>query len=563
MTFANAEEFKQALIDSLTHHRNQRFQEALEGYERVLAVQPDLPEIVNHAAMARFELGDTEEAIKGLNKAISLNPTYADAHTNLGNVLLDLKRDTEAMEAYKTAIMARAESPEAYYGLGEIFLQRGELDKAHEAFTRALYFKPQYLEAHKQLGSTLEKQHDHEGARQIYEKAASLFPEDTECLNRLGNLALYIGDMETARHHYARVLEIDPTRTGARMNLIRLDDSNGEVEALLEIAEQEMAEEADNYLTRYALGSALDKLGRYDEAFENYLEANRLKRPSYDYKPENYTALFQEIAATFNSDFLEGIGERGGKDWGDKAEAPIFILGMPRSGTTLTEQILGSHSRVQPLGELDTFSKLATGVRPADKEGVSYPHTVKDYLPGVFKEIGRLYLELSGGDASAPLFFTDKMPENFKFLGLIHLVFPNAKIIHCRRDPIDTCISCFMQNFASGQFFSYDLAELGKYYRDYAALMDHWEKVLPGRFLTVQYEDTVADLESQARRLLDHCGLPWEDQVLEFHKTDRPVWTASAGQVHKPIYTSSVARWQRYEKHLGPLVEALGPLVKG
>ena len=246
------------------------------------------------------------------------------------------------------------------------------------------------------------------------------------------------------------------------------------------------------------------------------------------------------------------------KSCGDPTCMPIFVIGMPRSGTTLVEQILASHPMVHGAGELQTFNDVVLEVRGPDGNTLPYPDFVPSLDRGALKAVGERYVALVRKLAPSGERVTDKMPSNYYFAGLIHLALPNAKLIHTMRDPVDTCVSCFSKLFSAEQNHTYDLSELGRYYRHYEKLMAHWRRVLPqDRMLDVRYEDVVADLEAQARRVIAYCGLPWDDRCLAFHKTDRPVRTASATQVRQPIYASAIGRWKVYEEFLGPLLKEL------
>ena len=270
--------------------------------------------------------------------------------------------------------------------------------------------------------------------------------------------------------------------------------------------------------------------------------------------------LFDQIEAAFTPEL---IAEKSGG--GDPSSMPIFVIGMPRSGTTLVEQIIASHPQVHGAGELKTFNDVVLTVHGPDGKTIPYPDFVPALAAGPLKQIGSRYLALvrdlvsrSDGEKKDAPYVTDKMPSNYYFAGLIHLALPNAKIIHTMRDPVDTCISCFSKLFAGEQNHTYDLGELGRYYKRYQQLMAHWRRVLPpGRIFDVRYEDVVADVEGEARRIIAHCGLPWDDRCLAFHETRRPIRTASATQVRQPIYKSAVGRWRVYEQQLGPLLIAL------
>jgi hypothetical protein len=275
------------------------------------------------------------------------------------------------------------------------------------------------------------------------------------------------------------------------------------------------------------------------------------------YDEDRTLGLFDRIEATFTDELIAA------KSGGDASQIPIFVLGMPRSGTTLIEQIIASHPMVHGGGELQALNEIVLGGREVTDNVIPFPESVPALDPSAVQQIGARYVDVlrrlavkAGRNAER---VTDKMPSNYYFVGLIHLALPNAKIVHAVRDPVDTCISCFSKLFSAEQNHTYDLGELGRYYRRYQRLMEHWRHVLPpGRMLEVRYEEVVADLEGQVRRIISHCGLPWDDRCLSFHKTERPVRTASATQVRQPIYKSAVGRWRVYEEQLGPLLDALG-----
>jgi Sulfotransferase family len=264
--------------------------------------------------------------------------------------------------------------------------------------------------------------------------------------------------------------------------------------------------------------------------------------------------MMQNVADRFAPDFFRKAAGHGDDSW-----APIFIVGMPRSGTTLMEQVLASHSKVFGAGELETFKELVGECAQRRKVPPAYPDLVALLPPEEMTELGRQYTTRVRALAPEAAHIVDKMPLNFLFVGLIHAAFPRARIINTRRDPLDNCVSCYSLLFTGAQPFAYDLAELGHYYRGYERVMEHWHKVLPpGILMDVQYEDLVDDLEGVSRRVLAHCGLDWEDACLDFHRTERTVRTASLMQVREPIYRRSIGSWRRYEKHLGPLCAALG-----
>ncbi len=300
----------------------------------------------------------------------------------------------------------------------------------------------------------------------------------------------------------------------------------------------------------FALGKGLEDVGDYPRAFEHWLEGNALRRREVEYNETAYQRAFQAITERFDQSLLDRFGGVG-----DPSPVPIFIVGMPRSGTTLVEQILASHPQVQAAGELSHLHRVASTVPDADGRVIAFPQSIARLDGDGFRRMGQAYLASLPTLGDGKTRITDKMPTNFAYVGLLRLILPNARIIHTVRDPVDTCVSCFSRLFPAGVTFSYDLAELGCYYRWYHELMEHWRTVLPaGAMLDVVYEDVIDDLEAQARRLIDYCGLPWDDRCLRFHQTNRPIKTASNVQVRRSLYRSSLARWRRYEAYLEPLL---------
>jgi hypothetical protein len=306
----------------------------------------------------------------------------------------------------------------------------------------------------------------------------------------------------------------------------------------------------------FTLGKAYMDIGEAELAFAHLNAGARLKRSTFDYDVHDDEAQFAEIARILDAEQLNAERVGGG---GDPSEKPVFIVGLPRSGTTLVEQILASHPRVHGAGELTTLEALLIERLGPALSPLARVQGFASLTPGDLAALGGAYARTTAAMAPGSLRVTDKMPSNFRLLGLIRLMLPNARIIHCRRDPLDTGLSCYATLFTRGQPFTYDLREFGLYHRAYERLMAHWRGLLPPeRFLEVRYENVTGDLEGQARRLIDFCGLAWDDACLAFHQTRRPVRTASVDQVRRPLYRSSVARWKLYEAQLAPLLETLG-----
>ena len=363
--------------------------------------------------------------------------------------------------------------------------------------------------------------------------------------------------MDEAEALLHRALVIDPDNVGGRFHLaqvrkVKADDENlVALEALL--AGVDAMKPERRISLHYALGKSYDDLKVWDKAFPHYMEGARLKRARIDFNADEDAARTRRIEDTVTADFIRRLHGAG-----DPSELPIFVLGMPRSGTTLTEQIIASHPEVHGAGELRDLMVTLHHAPGALQDG-PYPERVAGIDQATLTAWGGEYVRRLQARAPGARRITDKMPANYFALGMIPLMLPRARIIHVRRNAADTCVSCFTRLFNRHQESTYELTELGRHYANYARLMEHWRRALPpGSFLEVQYEDIVADMEGQARRLIDWCGLDWHDDCLAFHKNQRSIRTASVAQVRQPIYGSSVERWRHYEAYLQPLLAALG-----
>lgn len=353
-----------------------------------------------------------------------------------------------------------------------------------------------------------------------------------------------------------RALSLDPRHVAALSHLARLKKFQaGDADlAALEQAAREAngLPESKRAVLFFALAKAYDDTGDYERAFHCLVRANGLKRAGMEYDVSRDIRLFDEIISVFNADLVARFEHAG-----STSDLPILIVGMPRSGTTLVEQVLASHPAVHGGGELPDLEEMAVVPSVMSASGRSFPHAVAELAPADLAKLGQGYVSRLGRSAPGSVRVTDKTPMNFRYLGFARLIVPRARVIHCMRDPLDTCLSCYSLPF-TGVDFSYDLLELGRYYRGYAKLMDHWRSVLPGEWmLDVQYENLVEDIEREARRIVAHCGLEWEDSCLDFHATERNVQTASFAQVREPLYRGSVGRSRRYEPYIRPLIDVL------
>jgi len=534
-------------------------EKALDLYRKAAAANPNYLEPLNNLGALLLEEDRIPEAEEVLRKALQLNPNYPESLCNMGGVHLAQEENELALEHYRKALALRPVYVEAQMGLAKTLQAMEQLDEAELAAIRAIQFDETNPKAHALLAGIHTEMAQPALAEAEYERALQLKPDSGDALLGLGHLCTENGQLARARELFQRALASKPDDIAARIHLVQNDKVSADDEhfAALRAEEEKMAEFSDNrkISLHFALGKCYDDTGDADRAFEHYLAGCKLKRAKFSYDPAAAARQFVELEEIFSKDFIDRL--RGS---GDPSDKPIFVLGMPRSGTTLTEQIIASHPDVFGAGELPDLLRIAHRKTHPDVE--TFPANLAHLDTATLRAWAEEYLACIMQRAPQAKHITDKMPANFFAVPLIHLMLPNAKIIHVKRNPVDTCVSCFTRLFHRKQEHTYDLAELGRYYADYARLMDHWRRVLPaGAFYDVQYEAIVADMEGEARKLLDYCGLEWNAACLDFHKTQRQVRTASVVQVRQPIYATSVERWRKYEKFLGPLLEELGDLV--
>jgi tetratricopeptide (TPR) repeat protein len=547
-----------------------RHEEAISHFEAALAARPGNAEAHNNLGNSLAALNRHGEALAHYTKAIQLRPDLAEVHNNLGNALATLQRHPEAVAHYRKALALQPRYAEAHNNLGSalVMLERAAEAEAHHR--EAIAIRPEFTEAHRGLGDALAALDRYDEAQASFHRALALDPDFPEAHAGLGNLQRTLGRLDEARQTFEKAIALAPRRAEFHRALAeakRFAASDPQLAAMEALAQEALAQEAlaqggatlsTNGRThlQFALAKAYDDIGDSPRAFQHLIEGNALKRAAIAYDPSETLRLLVRTADIFTSELMRRQANQG-----DASPAPIFIVGMPRSGSSLIEQVLASHSGVFGAGEITDFNAAAASLAgPGGALPKPFPELAAEMTADQFRRVGSHYVNGLRSKAPAAMRITDKTLGNFLFAGLIHLALPNARIIHARRNPVDTCLSCFSKLFASQMFFTYDLAELGQYYRAYDALMAHWRKVLPaGVMLEVSYEDMVADFEPQAKRILGHCGLEWEEACLSFHTTQRPVKTASATQVREPLYRAAVGRSRSYRALLSPLLDALGP----
>lgn len=492
---------------------------------------------------------------------IARNPRNVQAIVSLAGLYVAEKQHAAARDWLTKALALRKKDPEILRLMVSVLNELNELPEARKFARKAAEIEPRNPRNHKNMGLILEHLGQPLKAIEHYLKAHRLEPGSAQTMHDIGRCHGLSGNHAEAQAWYEQALKADPHyalalyswATGRKF-------AEGEVEPFLAAAsaatstQAVLADPAMHANLHYAMGKALDDAKRFDEAFDHFARANALRRPEGE-RDDQLTFLTSMDA--FSAPFLSS--RRG---YGHETARPIFILGLPRSGTTLTESLAGAHSAVTAGDEQTAMSDLARELgRDAPTEG-GYRSTVERMSPERVREVAQSYLDAVKPVSGDTPHFTDKLPHNFVNIGLIAFLFPNAKIIHCRRHPLDNCFSLYSNSMSRfHNRYKTDLTRLGIYYRQYAQIMDHWRRVLPGRIHEVFYEDLVANTELNARAMIDYLGLPWEDGVLDRTGSQRSVRTLSMWQVRQPVYQTSKGKWKAYEKQLAPLIEAIGPLV--
>ncbi len=535
-----------------TYLEHGRLEDAARCYRKAIETDAGFPMAHNNLGLALKGLGQPEKAIGHHERALAIMPNYAEAHTSLGNALHELGRFEEAASHHEQALAIMPDYGEAHSNLGNTLRSLGRLDDAIAHYKRAVAINPKLAIAHYNLGIALDERARPADAAASYEKAIASKPDYAAAHHNLGNALDQLGRREDAIRRYKQAINLRPDYAEAHRNLARISPDIDQAPAIEQMLSGNALADNDAMHFHFALGNIYRNNGDFDRAFEHYNSANALKRSTIDYDAGEYSRYVDRLIAAYSGEFIEEV-----KEAATDSELPLFILGMPRSGTTLVEQILSSHPDVHGGGELKAFGEFEAEIAKRHGAAEPYPKCIRRVSDTELRGYAERYLGELREQAQGAKRVTDKMPNNFARIGLIRALFPKARIIHCSRDPLDTCVSNYLNYFATGNEFAFDLRELGRYYLDYERLMSHWNKLFPSGVYTVRYEELVADQESVSRALVEHAGLAWDERCLAFHETDRTVHNLSSMQVRQAMYSGSVGLWKRYEKHLDDLKSTL------
>ena len=570
-----------------------RFEEAIPEFERAIKLQPSLPLVHKKLGHALASVGRGKEADEEFQTYIDSDPNreavmkaadllseekIEEAISNLQDILKKTPKDVNAMRylarAYRqgeknlqdaeallrTAVQQAPDFTPGWFDLASL-LMRKNIMEAIAAYEKVIQLDPENAAAWGGLGSAYGLAMYPDKSAEAYEKSIELKPDVPNVLMGLGHALKTLGNQTGALESYRTAIKNKPDFgevywSMANLKIFEFEDE--EVDAMLDQLEQENLSKNEEIHFRFALGKAFEDKKDYPQAWHYYHTGNQEQRTIVDHFPVEMEMRHNLIKEVFNQEFLK---ERS--NFGYDCPDPILIVGLPRSGSTLIEQILASHSQVEGTSELPILGNIAESIGQHRTDGTRYPKAVVDLRKKDWRAYGQQYIdEAQRHRITNKPFFTDKLPNNFPLIGLLSLILPKAKVINARRHPFDSCLGGYKQLFSKAQNFTYDMLDLAHYYQQYDAMIKHWHQALPGKILDVHYEEMVDDLETQVRRILDFCELPFEQSCIDFHQTERAIKTASSEQVRQPIYRGALGTWRRYEQFLELWQEQLCDIIE-
>lgn len=580
----------QAMTEATRFHQQGNLAGAEPIYRSVLARHADLFDALHLLGVLCFQTGRLPESLQWLNKALEQNARSADAFYNRGLVLRALGRLSESLESFDAALGLKPDYLAAQFSRADCLKALGRNDEALSTYDRILSLKPDHTNAHNDRGNVLSRlgrldealssydealKHGPENAAiyfnrgnvlagldrldealSSYDDAIRLDPDHAGTFNNRGGVFRRIGERIKALEDYRKAISLDPSNAAAHRHLSLLSDYSAEhlehadqIESLL--ASDEIQDPQKMHLY-YALGKIYADCRQTDKAFGNYHKANDIRARECPFERASHKHLVDRLIAIYTDDLFQRFA-----GFGSESKIPVLIVGMPRSGTTLVEQILSSHPEVGAGGELRAMAEMEKSVVSRVDSSAPYPDNVLLLREEHFSAYADDYLQCLKAVSADAKRVSDKMPRNFLSLGLFKILFPEGSVIHCRRHPLDTCLSIYFNYFPERNHYSFKLESLGHYYNDYQRIMAHWRASSHVEYHEVEYENLIVNQEEVSRDLIEHVGLDWDSRCLEFHKNKRPVDTASSDQVRRPIYSTSVDRWKDYEEHLQPLIAVL------
>jgi len=573
------------LILAKIAHEQREFEVAVERYQQFLGMIPDHAQTHFYLGVVLEELGRTERAIEHYRKSITFTADNAAVHSHLADACSKLQHWEEAIKAYQQALVIQADDVDTLIKLGKAFTEAklipesilmyeqaltfvpdnalvhrrlgasllimGQVEKAIKCFDRALRLRPDYFAVRIDLALALRQLGRAEEALIPLEEAIGLKPDDIEAHINLALTFKQLGKIEIALERLEQFLTIRPSCGRAYYHISMIRPKQEIIPVVEKLVSDPQLPNRDAIHCHFALGNFFDSGKLFDQAFKHFLRGNALQRETLTYDAQENMQYVDSLIKVYSKGFFQGK-----RQFGSASRLPVFIVGMPRSGTSLTEQILSSHALVHGAGETRACPAINYSIAQQLKYARPDPECMALIDRKMVEEYSARYLQELTFHCPGAARITDKEPGNFFRIGLIKTLFPDARIIHCQRNPLDNCISLFFHFFTAFQC-SFELAELGQFYLDYQRLMTHWQNLFPGEIFTLQYEELVEDQERVSKRLIDYLGLEWDEKCLDFHNNERNVVSPSNLQIRQPMYKNSINRWKRYEKYLQPLIETL------
>ncbi len=534
--------------------KQKMFDDAIDSYQQALRFAPEVAEIHYNMGLSLLNTGQAEAAEKHQRQALSLKPDYADALAGLGAVQFFNGEIENAANSYQQALHKQPNNVDILCGYANTLSTLGQHEQAMKHIKRALDIEPNNAGTCIAKGSIHVSLGQMDDALACCDQALQITPQHEKAISLMASIYEKKGDSERA-YHYLKpllqkehpVIEVILSFASISKSLNLVDEAITRIEQLLQNSSKKI-QATDSKHLHFALGKAYDCQKNYDHAYKNFHTANKLKRAVFDIK--EFKKHIDKQIKVFSADYSSRLPKTS-----IRSDRPIFIVGMPRSGTSLVEQILASHPLISGAGELPDINNLAHSMPSTSGANRQYPECIEQTDSQQLDRMAQTYLDSLSKVNSDARHVTDKMPGNFIHLGLIQLLFPDAHIIHCIRNPLDNCLSCYFQDFSQDHPWIYNLQDCGRVYLENTRMMQHWKNVLDIPILDIRYEELVENQEAVSRQMIAFCNLDWDDACLQFHKNNRLIWTASYDQVRKPMYKKSVARWKNYEKYIEPLIE--------
>lgn len=573
------------LILAKIAHEQREFELAVERYQQFLGIIPDHAQTHFYLGVVLEELGHTERAIEHYRKSITITANNAAVFSHLAEACSKLQRWEEAIKAYQQVLVIQADDVGTMIKLGQAFnaaklipesilmyeqaltlqpgnaqvhrhlgaslIIMGQVKKAITCFEQALSLRPDYFAVRIDLALALRHLGRAEEALVPLEEAIGLKPDDIEAHINLALTLKQLGQIEPAIERLEQLLMIRPACGRAYYHISMITPKQELIPVVEKLVSDPSLPNGDAMYGHFALGNFFDSGKSFAQAFKHYLRANALQRQTLTYDARENRQYVDSLIKVYSKGFFQGK-----RQFGSASRLPVFIVGMPRSGTSLIEQILSSHALVHGAGEIRACPAINYSIAHQLKYARPEPECMSLIDRKMVEENSARYLQELALHCPTAVRITDKEPGNFFRIGLIKTLFPDARIIHCQRNPLDNCTSVFFHCFTAFRC-SFEMTELGQFHRDYQRLMTHWHKLFPGEIFTVQYEELVADQERVSKRLIDYLGLQWDEKCLDFHNNERNVVSPSNLQIRQPMYETSINRWKRYEKYLQPLIEVL------